>query len=351
MNDIDLQLESYNYFLPKELIAQEPAKERSESRLLVYLRDKDKILDLKFSNIVELLNNEYILVLNNSKVQKRKIFGKKVSGAEMSIIITSYDNHLMKVIFSPFKRIKLGQKIILPTENQVEVVSQDTNTGEFILKGNFSESDIEKMLEKWGMLPLPPYIKRAKNDSRNKNDLERYQTVYASDGKSLAAPTAGLHFTQEVLSKLMEKGIKIVYVKLDVGIGTFKSVNVKNISQYKMLPEWACVSDETSKEISLALENGKKVLCVGTTTVRTLEFLMTKFGKVVSYEGFVDNFIYPPYNFRVVSGLITNFHLPKSTNLALVSSFVGREKLLQLYNYAVEEKYRFYSYGDAMLIL
>ncbi|MFQ3675177.1 MAG: S-adenosylmethionine:tRNA ribosyltransferase-isomerase, partial [Endomicrobiia bacterium] len=263
----------------------------------------------------------------------------------------SYKDNEIKVLFSRGKKISLGQKIIFPENLILEVSSKDISSGEFVLSGKFEKLLVEKIITKHGLAPLPPYIKRKTEDIRNEKDLCWYQTVYANNGSSIAAPTAGFHFSREILDQLVQKGIKIVYIKLDVGISTFKPMKAEDITKHKMFPEWAEIDEQSAKEIDDCYKRTKKILCVGTTTVRTLEYLYEKFNKIVSYKGWVDNFIYPSYKFKVVGGIITNFHLPKSTNLILVASFVGREKLLQLYNLAVKEKFRFYSYGDAMLVI
>jgi S-adenosylmethionine:tRNA ribosyltransferase-isomerase len=350
MNE-DLKLESYNFILPKELIAQEPPSKREESRLLVYLRKEDKVLFLKFKDITKFLDDNWCIVLNNTKVEKRRILCKKLTGATLNLIITSYQDNELKGLISPYKKVSLGQKIVFPQNLVLEISGKDFSTGEFLLSGKFTKTDIEKLVSKYGLAPLPPYIKRNTLDRRNKKDLIRYQTVYAKEGSSIAAPTAGFHFSKNILNKLLQKGIKIVYIKLDIGISTFKPVKVDDITKHKMFPEFAKVDNQTAKELTDWHNSGKKILCVGTTTVRTLEYLVNKFNKIVPYEGWVDNFIYPPYEFKIVDGMITNFHLPKSTNFILVSSFVGRKKLLELYNLAIKQKYRFYSYGDAMLII
>ncbi len=345
------KIENYNFILPKVLVAQEPSFKRSSSRLLFFSREKNKIFHLTFDKITDYLDDNYCLVLNNSKVENRKLNCRKDTGAEISLIITSYEDNKVKVLFTPFKKIRLGQKIIFPEGLELKIDRQVPDTGEFILVGDFDRDVIKKILSIYGLAPLPPYIKRNNNDLRNKEDLIRYQTVYAKDGNSIAAPTAGLHFDKNILDILVKKGIKIVYIKLNIGISTFKKVNVEYITQHKMFPELAEVDEYSANIINDCVEKSKKILCVGTTTVRTLEFLVNRYRKVVTYNGLVDNFIYPPYKFKIVNGIITNFHLPKSTNLVLVSAFVGREKLLDLYKIAIKERYRFYSYGDAMLIL
>jgi len=344
----EYNLDLYNFDLPRELIAQLPSQKRSESRLFYYNRKDDKIYHLKFKDIVDILDDQFCIVLNNTKVDNRKIECRKTTGGIVNILITDYNNCLIK--FLPYKRVNF-KKLILPNNVEVEIIDKDFTTGEFIAKGKFSKQDIKDVIKNYGLPPLPPYIKRKKDDERVKIDFERYQTIYAQKNGSVAAPTAGLHFDKEILQKLVEKKVEVLYITLHVGLSTFKPIKTKDIREHKLLPEYAFVSSDVAEKINKLIKENKKIIAVGTTSVRTLEFLATKYGKIVPYEGNVDIYIYPGYNFKIVSGIITNFHLPKSTNLLLVSAFIGREKLLELYKIAVENKYRFYSYGDAMLIL
>ncbi len=344
----EYNLDLYNFDLPKELIAQLPSQKRSESRLFYYDRKIDKISHLRFRDILDILDENYCIVLNNTKVDNRKIECRKTTGGIVNILITDYNNCLIK--FLPYKRVNF-KKLILPNNVEVEIIDKDFTTGEFIAKGKFSKQDIKDMIKNYGLPPLPPYIKRKKEDERIKIDFERYQTVYAQKNGSVAAPTAGFHFDEEIIRKLIEKNVKVLYITLHVGISTFKPVKTKDITKHKIFPEFAEVSKETAEGIVKSKKENKKIIAVGTTVVRTLEFLFSKFGEIKPYSGEIDLYIYPGYDFKVVSGIITNFHLPKSSNLILISAFVGREKLLELYKIAIENKYRFYSYGDAMLIL
>jgi len=344
----EYNLDLYNFDLPKELIAQLPSQKRSESRLFYYDRKIDKISHLRFRDILDILDENYCIVLNNTKVDNRKIECRKTTGGIVNILITDYNNCLIK--FLPYKRVNF-KKLILPNNVEVEIIDKDFTTGEFIAKGKFSKQDIKDMIKNYGLPPLPPYIKRKKEDERIKIDFERYQTVYAQKNGSVAAPTAGFHFDEEIIRKLIEKNVKVLYITLHVGISTFKPVKTKDITKHKIFPEFAEVSKETAEGIVKSKKENKKIIAVGTTVVRTLEFLFSKFGEIKPYSGEIDLYIYPGYDFKVVSGIITNFHLPKSSNLILISAFVGREKLLELYKIAIENKYRFYSYGEAMLIL
>ncbi|MFN3550639.1 MAG: tRNA preQ1(34) S-adenosylmethionine ribosyltransferase-isomerase QueA [Endomicrobiia bacterium] len=348
--DYEFDSNFYDFDLPKELIAQLPSEKRSESKLFFYKRSTQEIKHLKFKDIVEILDNKYCIVLNNTKVEKRKIICKKPTGKEVPILITQYKDNFLKCI--PYKSIKINQKLILPQNIECIVVDKDYQTQEIVLEGIFQKEKIKYLIDKYGLSPLPPYIKRKQRILElNEIDKERYQTVYAEKEGSLAAPTAGFHFDREILSKLIEKGIEILYITLNIGISTFKPIKTKSILGHKIFPEYAEVSKDTAQKINKLISDGKKILCVGTTVVRTLEFLMTKYDKIIPYSGDVDIYIYPGYEFKITSGLITNFHLPKSTNLVLVCAFAGREKVLNLYKIAIENQYRFYSYGDAMLIL
>jgi S-adenosylmethionine:tRNA ribosyltransferase-isomerase len=345
----EYNLDLYNFELPKELIAQLPSQKRSESRLFYYDRKIDKISHLKFRDILDILDENYCIVLNNTKVESRKIECKKSTGGSIFILITYYEDNLLK--FIPYKSINSSRRLILPNNIEIEIKYKNLQTGEFEAFGNFSKEDIENIIKSFGLPPLPPYIKRKKDDERIKIDFERYQTVYAQKNGSIAAPTAGLHFDKEIIRKLIEKNVKVLYITLHVGISTFKPVKTKDITKHKIFPEFAEVSKETAEGIVKSKKENKKIIAVGTTVVRTLEFLFSKFGEIKPYSGEIDLYIYPGYDFKVVSGIITNFHLPKSSNLILISAFVGREKLLELYKIAIENRYRFYSYGDAMLIL
>lgn len=347
MEELDIEL--YNFNLPKHLIAQLPSQKRSESRLLFYNREKNKVSHLIFKDILKILDENWVIVLNDTKVEPRKVYCTKPSGASVPILITHYEDKKLK--FLPYKRIKLGQNLILDGIFNCVVTQKDFDTGEFMLEGDFSKCDIEKIINNSGLPPLPPYIKRKKEDEKHKVDFERYQTVFAKHGSSLAAPTAGFHFDKDLLDALVRKGIEILYITLNVGLSTFKPIRTKNLLQHRIFPEEVEVKKEVAERLNNSLNKNKKILCVGTTVVRTLEFIATKFGGAFPYKGEVDLFIYPGYKFKITSGIITNFHLPKSTNLLLVAAFIGREKLLELYEIAIKENYKFFSYGDAMLII
>ncbi|MCX7716752.1 MAG: tRNA preQ1(34) S-adenosylmethionine ribosyltransferase-isomerase QueA [Endomicrobia bacterium] len=348
MNQQDLLTESYNFVLPKQLIAQLPPKTRTQSKLFVYNREKNEVNHLMFNEIINLLDDNFCIVFNNTKVEPRRINCKKPTGGIIPILITYYADNIIKAI--PYKRIN-NTTLLLPTNTKLKIIHYDRQTQEYSFEGNFTSAEIQNIISTYGLPPLPPYIKRHPEDTRFKLDFERYQTVYAQKNGSLAAPTAGFHFDNEIILKLQQKGVKILYITLHIGISTFKPVKTGTIIDHKIFPEKAEVSKEVAQEINNCIAEGKKILCVGTTTIRTLEFLATKYNKIVEYNGFVDLYIYPGYKFKITSAILTNFHLPKSTNLILISAFVGREKLLELYKIAIEKKYKFYSYGDAMLVI
>lgn len=349
MNENLFDLELYNFKLPKELIAQHPPAKRSDSKLLVYNRFKDEYKHLKFSQIVDILDENYCIVFNNTKVEMRKIICLKPTGGKIPVLITSYEDNFIKCL--PYKGLKKLQILILPNNRVVKVVNRDETTSEWILEGSINKKEISEIIQKYGLAPLPPYIKRIDKEEENKIDKERYQTIFAKVSGSIAAPTAGFHFDENLIQKLQQKGIKILYITLNIGLSTFKPIKTQDIRNHKLFPEKAVVDSVTAEAINRAKKEGRKILCVGTTTVRTLEFLVSKFGEIIPYEGEVDTYIYPGYKFSITDALITNFHLPKSTNLLLVAALIGREKLFELYKIAIENKYNFYSYGDAMLII
>ncbi|NLY82572.1 MAG: tRNA preQ1(34) S-adenosylmethionine ribosyltransferase-isomerase QueA [Clostridiales bacterium] len=347
-----MKISEFNYHLPKELIAQTPASRRDESKLMVLDRKNDSIEHKKFYNILEYLNDGDCLVMNNSRVIPARLFGEKaLTGAKIEfLLIKRIEGDIWEAMVRPGKRLKPGDKVIFSEENlfEAEIIdygSDGTRIVEFKYEGVFYER-----LEELGKMPLPPYIDRESNDS----DKLRYQTVYSEIDGSVAAPTAGLHFTDEILDKLRKKGVKIAYVTLHVGIGTFKPVKCENIQEHKMHFEEYYLTEENAEIINSSIEKGERIVAVGTTSVRTLESIAKKSEtgyKVESTSGSTGIFIYPGYEFKVVDSIITNFHLPKSTLLMLISAFYEKDKILDAYEQAVNENYRFFSYGDAMLII
>ena len=333
----------FDFDLPKELIAQHAVNPRDHSKLLVLNKEKKTMEHKKFYNIIDYLKEGDVLVLNRTKVIPARLFGKKENGVVLEcFLLKRIDLNTWEVLLKPARKLKIGQKIIFSEELEAELleVKEDGNR---VLKFNFEES-FEEILDRLGEMPLPPYI------SEKLEDKNRYQTVYAKEGESVAAPTAGLHFTEELLEKIKEKGIIIAEVFLDVGLGTFRPVQVENILDHKMHVEKYSVPKETVEIINNAKKNNHRVIAVGTTSVRTLESSVDENGNLIASEGYTGIFIYGDYKFKVVDAIITNFHLPKSTLIMLVSAFGGKEFIDAAYKKAIEEKYRFYSFGDSMLI-
>ena len=340
-----MKLEEFDYNLPEELIAQVPIQKRDESRLMVVDREKRTIEDKVFKDIIDYLEPGDCLVRNNTKVIPARLYGKKDTGANVEfVLLKQIEGDIWESIVRPGNKLKPGSKVIfgdgLLKAEILDVLEDGTRKVKFEYDGIFNE-----ILDKIGLMPLPPYI----HESLKEND--RYQTVYAKYEGSAAAPTAGLHFTPELLKKIEEKGIKIANVTLHVGIGTFRPVKEENIEEHKMHTEHFYIKQEDVDKINETKKNGKKVIAVGTTSCRVLETIADEnTGFVKQIEADTGIYIYPGYKFKCIDGLITNFHLPKSTLLMLVSALADREFILEAYNKAVEEKYRFFSFGDAMFI-
>lgn len=344
-------LSDFDYILPEELIAQMPSEKRENSRMMVLNRDDKTINNKYFYNIVDLLDDSHILILNNTRVIPARLYGYKETGAKIEVfLLKEKENKQWEVLIKPSKRVKVGTLIRIADELSCEVIEPLPDDGKWLVKMIY-EGDIFKILHQVGNIPLPPYIERKmSSEDIKKLDFERYQTVYAKDEGSVAAPTAGLHFTQDILEQLQNKGVDIGYVTLNVGIGTFRPVKCENILEHKMDSESFEISQQTADLINKAKLNGKKIVAVGTTTVRTLETAFKQFGEIKACKSASELFIYPPYKFGVVDKLITNFHLPKSTLLMLVSALATKDFIFEAYKQAIEEKYRFYSYGDCMFI-
>ena len=340
-----MKLEEFDYNLPEELIAQVPIQQRDESRLMVVDREKRTIEDKVFRDIIDYLEPGDCLVRNNTKVIPARLYGKKDTGANVEfVLLKQLDGDIWESIVRPGNKLKPGSKVIfgdgLLKAEILDVLEDGTRKVKFEYDGIFNE-----ILDQIGLMPLPPYI----HESLKEND--RYQTVYAKYEGSAAAPTAGLHFTPELLKKIEEKGIKIANVTLHVGIGTFRPVKEENIEEHKMHTQHFYIKQEDVDKINETKKNGKKVIAVGTTSCRVLETVADEnTGLVKQIESDTGIYIYPGYKFKCVDGLITNFHLPKSTLLMLVSALADRKFILEAYNKAVEEKYRFFSFGDAMFI-
>ncbi len=334
----------FYYDLPENLIAQTPIEPRNSSRLMVLSKANDEILHTNFNHLDEFLRAGDCLVLNNTRVMPARIFGTRVdTGAVVEFVLLKQESSLIwQAIAGPGKKAKTGTEFKFSDKlsaTVIDVLPDGNRILEFKCDGEFFS-----VLDEVGQMPLPHYIKEKLSNS------ERYQTVYSKELGSAAAPTAGLHFTKEMLEELKQKGIKIAYVTLHVGLGTFRPVKVDEITEHKMHSEWYCISEEAANTINETKAAGGRVICVGTTSCRTLESAATKFGGVKQCSDSTDIFIYPGYNFKCIDGLITNFHLPESTLIMLVSAFYGYEKTMKAYKTAVDEKYRFFSFGDAMII-
>ncbi len=349
-------LSEYDYDLPEELIAQMPADKRENSKMMV-LNRKDRTISHKhFYDIVDLIEPNTLLVMNNTKVLPARLIGHKDTGAKIEVfLLKSVENSengcLWDVLIKPSKRVKPDTVIKISDELSVKALKRLEENGEWLVELIYEGENVLDVLHRNGQIPLPPYIERKiPNEDLKKLDFERYQTVYAKDEGSVAAPTAGLHFTKEILEKLQDKGVELAYVTLNVGLGTFRPVQCENVLEHKMHSETFEISEKASEQINRAKREGRKIVAVGTTTVRTLETAYQKFGCIKPCHDHSELFIYPPFEFKVIDNLITNFHLPKSTLLMLVSALAGKDFIFEAYKEAIENNYRFFSYGDCMYI-
>lgn len=345
----NLTLDDFNYNLPEELIAKYPTEKRDEAKMLVVDKITGDMVHKHFYDFIDYLNPDDVLILNNTKVIPARLLGKKETGANIEIFLTRYlGNNDWQAIIRNSKRLKDGDIVTISDILKVLIkkkgeANNDGNIPEHLVELIYSNGSMEEILNKTGKIPLPPYIQREVEEK----DKEDYQTVYAKVSGSVAAPTAGLHFTSEILEKIEKKGIKIAYVTLNVGLGTFLPVKTNDINNHKMHTESYFIPKETADII-----NNKKgsLVAIGTTSLRCLEANFKKYGKIKEGYDETDIFIYPPYNFKVVDKLLTNFHLPKSTLLMLVSAFSSREIILNAYNEAIKNNYRFFSYGDCTFL-
>ena len=338
-----LKKSDFYYDLPEELIAQTPAEPRDSSRLLVYNKKTGKTEHKIFKDIVDYLRAGDVLVINNTKVLPARLYAHTENGGAVEVLLLKrMTADTWEVLVKPGKKCTVGKKLIVSDELSLTVQGV-TESGERIVKFYY-DGVFENILEKLGSMPLPPYIK-----TKLKNK-DRYQTVYAKRDGSAAAPTAGLHFTPELLEQIKKMGVEVVEVLLHVGLGTFRPVKEDVITDHKMHSEYFEVSAEAAEKINSAKREGRRVIAVGTTSVRTLESAADESGYIKPCSGNTQIFIYPPYKFKCVDALITNFHLPESTLIMLVAAMTGREEILSLYNTAVKERYRFFSFGDAMMI-
>jgi len=336
--------EDFNFYLPEELIAQTPLEKRDSSRLLVLDRKTGEIIHKYFTDIIDYLNEGDTLVLNDTKVIPARLIGEKEETKAVIelLMLKEVEPNIWECLVKPAKRVKVGTIVNFSDKLKAECVKigeEGIRHFKMIYDGILYE-----ILDELGQMPLPPYI------HEKLKDKNRYQTVYAINIGSAAAPTAGLHFTEELLSKIKEKNVNIAYITLHVGLGTFRPVSVSNIKDHKMHSEFYSIDKETANLLNETKKNGKNIISVGTTTTRTLETVMNLYNEFKECQGFTDIFIYPGYEFKGVDRLITNFHLPKSTLVMLVSAFASKDMIMEAYNEAIKEKYRFFSFGDSMFI-
>ena len=341
-----MKLDDFDYELPEECIAQTPLKDRSASKMLILNKNTGSIEHKHFKDVIEYLNKGDTLVLNDTKVIPARLIGEKTDTKAVIeiLLLKNTEGNNWECLAKPAKRVKIGT--IISFGNGL-LKAKCTNIGEEGIRQVelLYDGVLYEILDKLGTMPLPPYI------HEKLEDQNRYQTVYAKNEGSAAAPTAGLHFTKELMNKIEEKGINIVYVTLHVGLGTFRPVNTENILEHHMHSEYYEISKETCDIINKTKKNGNRVVVVGTTSVRVLETVATKYNELKEDSGWTDIFIYPGYKFKIVDNLITNFHLPKSTLVMLVSALAGRENILNAYKNAIENNYRFFSFGDSMFII
>ncbi len=337
-----MQLKDFDFCLPRELIAQYPAENRAESRLLVYNRGNSQIIHTYFSSLPDFLNSGDVLVLNNTKVFKARLWAENEKGSAIEVfLVRKISRREFEVLLRPKKKVKPAGR--LDFGRGINAYVKETGRYNIIVfNKELTDADIENI----GNMPLPPYIKR----KPQKEDSQRYQTVYAQIKGSIAAPTAGLHFTPEILSRLKDKGVEIFFITLHIGYPTFKPIRQENILKHQMGPESFSIPRETSRAVNSAKKQGRRIIGVGTSVVRALESSWQA-GRVLPLQGFTELFITPGFKFRIISSFITNFHLPKSSPFVLTASFLGRQKLLDIYRQAITRKYRFYSYGDSMFII
>ena len=343
---VKMKLSDFNYILPQEQIAQDPLENRESSRLMLLNKNTGEVEHKIFSDIIDYLNPGDCLVINDTKVIPARLFGKKIgtdAGIEV-LLLKRKEDSVWEVLVKPGKKARIGCRISFGEGLLIGEIIDVIEDGNRLIRFEY-DGIFEEILDKLGEMPLPPYI------THKLQDKNRYQTVYAKNEGSAAAPTAGLHFTNELLKKIEDKGVNVARVTLHVGLGTFRPVKVDNILEHHMHSEYIYVEKEEAKKINETKKNGGRVISVGTTSCRTLESAANEVGIVEAVSKETDIFIYPGYKFKVVDALITNFHLPESTLLMLVSALAGRDEILNAYNIAVEEKYRFFSFGDAMFII
>lgn len=339
-----MRTSEFDYYLPEELIAQHPTSKRDEARMMVLDRKSGEREDKYFFEIIDYLKAGDVLVMNDTRVIPARLFGHRPEKEEKIevFLLNNTEGAKWEVLVKPGKKMKIGTEVIFSDDlscKVVDVKDDGNRIVEFYYEGIFNE-----ILDRLGNMPLPPYIKEKLKDN------EDYQTVYSKNPGSVAAPTAGLHFTKELLEKIEEKGVKLAYLTLNVGLGTFRPVNEDEITNHKMHSEFYTLSEETSKILNEAKSEGRRIIAVGTTSIRTLESVYKKNNKISADSGWTDIFIYPGFEFKVVDAIITNFHLPKSTLIMLIAAFTSKDIILDAYKDAVNKKYRFFSFGDCMFI-
>jgi S-adenosylmethionine:tRNA ribosyltransferase-isomerase len=343
-----MRISEFNYELPKELIAQTPPEKRESSRMLMVNRAKEILQDEHFCRFPQFLKKTDVLVLNNTKVFPARLLGTSETGAKIELfLVRELANKLWETLARPARRLKTGKRILFGKDLTATVLEKTADGHVFV---EFqTENDFNEILDEIGQTPLPPYIKR-ENDNFDE-DRERYQTVFAKNRGAIAAPTAGLHFTPEILEDIKNLGVKIVEITLHVGYGTFEPVLVTDLAEHKVMPERYAVSEETAEILNEAKAENRRIVAIGTTTTRALESSSDEAGKILAGNGLADLTVVPNYKFKMIDGLLTNFHLPQSSLLVLVATFTGYNLTFKAYRHAVESRYRFYSYGDCMLII
>ena len=336
----------FDFYLPEELIAQTPLEKRDSSRLLIVDRETGQFSDQHFDNIIDQLEPGDALVMNNTRVLPARLYGTKTEtgGHVELLLLKNTQGDFWEVLAKPAKRLRVGTRVSFGDGRLTATVTEELEHGGRIVRFDYQGIFLE-VLESLGEMPLPPYI------HEKLEDRERYQTVYAKENGSAAAPTAGLHFTEELLDKIAAKGVKLVYLTLHVGLGTFRPVSVDNLEEHEMHSEFYSLSEEAAETLRQVKERGHRIVAVGTTSIRTLETIGSKFdGQIQADSGWTNIFIKPGYQWKIVDAFSTNFHLPKSTLVMLVSAFAGRQLTLRAYEHAIAERYRFFSFGDAMFI-
>lgn len=341
-----MNIEDFDFDLPESLIAQTPLLNRESSRLLKCDKVTGELEDLTFKDVIHQLSPGDCLVLNDTKVMPARLFGiKEETGAKVEMLmLTQQENDEWEVLIKPAKRIKINQSVSFGEGKIIATCVKELDQGGRIMKLSYG-GILQERLDELGEMPLPPYIKERLDDQ------DRYQTVYAKAVGSAAAPTAGLHFTKNLLQEIRDRGVHVAFITLHVGLGTFRPVSVDNIDEHEMHSEYYQMSGDTAELLNKVKADGKKIISVGTTSTRTLETIRSRNDKFIAESGWTDIFIYPGYEFKAIDGLITNFHLPKSTLIMLVSALSSRENILNAYRHAVESEYRFFSFGDAMIII